>query len=231
MRLTRRWRRRLSRIAAVAVVGPLLLILGLTVVYRIVQPPITPLQVIRLVQGYGFERDLEPLDAISPHLARAVIAAEDNRFCEHGGIDWPAFREQWARWQDGERPRGASTISMQTTKNLFLWPGRDPVRKGLELLITPAVDALMPKRRILALYLNQVELAPGVYGAEAAARHHFAKSASELGPGEAARLAVLLPAPLSYTVNERHVRRRAERIQRRVLQLGPLLDCAPALRG
>jgi monofunctional biosynthetic peptidoglycan transglycosylase len=165
------------------------------------------------------------LAEIAPALPRAVIAAEDNLFCRHGGVDWSAFAAEWTRWRAGERPRGASTITMQLTRNLFLWPHRDPVRKALELAFAPVVDALVTKRRQLELYLNQVELGPGIYGAEAAARYWFDKSADRLTPTEAAALVALLPAPLVYTPAGR--RDTAQRVARRVDQLGLLLDCAP----
>ncbi len=223
----RRWRRQIVLLLVLVVAAPPALMVGLTLVYRVVQPPITPLQAIRLLEGHGFDRHLRPLGEISPHLARAVIAGEDNLFCRHAGIDWAAFRGEWDRWRRGERPRGASTISMQTTKNLFLWPARDNLRKAIELAFTPALDTLLPKRRILELYLNQVEFAPGVYGAEAAARHHFGKAAAALTTREAALLAALLPAPLQWRPQDRRVQQQADRIQRRVGQLGPLLDCAP----
>ncbi len=223
----RRWRRRLLVLGLLVLVVPPLAVLGLTLVYRVLQPPLTPLQAIRLVEGHGFQRELRRLDDISPHLARAVIAAEDNLFCRHRGIDWAAFEAEWQRWRRGERPRGASTISMQTTKNLFLWPSRGNFRKALELALTPAVDTLLSKRRILEIYVNQVEFGPGVYGAQAAARHHFGKDADRLSQREAAVLAALLPAPLVWRPQDRRVQQQADRVQRRIGQLGPLLDCAP----
>ncbi|TVQ29928.1 MAG: monofunctional biosynthetic peptidoglycan transglycosylase [Geminicoccaceae bacterium] len=223
----RRWRRRLGFLLLLLLVLPPLTVVGAMLAYRVVQPPITPLQLIRLVEGHGFTRELRPLDQISPHLARAVIASEDNFFCQHRGVDWAAFETEWQRWRRGERPRGASTITMQLTKNLFLWPRRDHARKALELAITPVVEALLSKERILEIYLNQVEFDSGVYGAQAAARHHFDKDADRLTPREAAVLAALLPAPLSWRPEDRRVQRQADRILQRIPQLGPLLHCAP----
>lgn len=189
----RRNRRRLVVMAATILVG---VPLGLTVLYRLVPPPVTPLMVIRLVQGHGLDKDWRPLDRISPHLRRAVIAAEDAKFCSHWGFDWQAIDNAIERYDEGGRVLGASTISMQTAKNVFLWPGRTFLRKGLEAYLTLYVEALWPKRRILEVYLNVAEFGPGLYGAEAAARRHFGTSAAELTAREAALLAAVLPDPL-----------------------------------
>jgi len=223
----RRWRRRLLAVAIVVLVAPVALVVGLSALYRVAPPPVTALQLIRLAEGYGFERRLVGANGLGHHLPRAVIASEDNRFCEHGGVDWDAFAEQWRRWRAGEDPRGASTVTMQLTRNLFLWPGRDRVRKALELVLAPVVDVILSKPRQLVLYLNQVEFGPGVYGAEAGARHWYGKSARDLTAEEAARLVALLPAPLVYDPADAQVRQQARRIGIRLGQLGPLLDCAP----
>lgn len=220
-------RRRLARLALVLVLVPPLAVATALVAYRWVQPPATTLQLVRLAQGYGFTRELVRAAELGPHLLRAVIAAEDNRFCRHAGVDWAAFAHEWRRWRAGERPRGASTITMQLTRNLFLWPDRSRVRKALELAAAPLTDALVSKPRQLVLYLNQVEFAPGVYGAEAGARHWFDRPAAALTAGEAARLVALLPAPLTATTTDAAVRRRAARIGTRLDQLGDLLACAP----
>ena len=222
----RRWRRRARTLLLVVLIVPPLLVAALTLAYRFVQPPLTALQAIRLAQGYGFTRDVQPLEELGPFLPSALIAAEDNRFCRHRGVDWTALGEEIRRWQRGERPRGASTLTMQTTKNLFLWPDRTHGRKALELVLSPLVDMLLPKRRILEIYLNQVELAPGVYGAAAGARHHLGKRASHLGRRDAALLVALLPGPLVWQPTDGRVQRQADRILRRMGQLGPLLDCA-----
>lgn len=193
---------------------------------RLVQPPLTALQAIRLVQGQPVVREIVELDAMSPDLPRAVIASEDNRFCVHGGVDWPALGAEWRRWRAGERPRGASTLTMQLTRNLFLWPHRSGLRKMMEIAFAPVVDAILPKRRQLALYLNQVEFGPGLYGVGAAARRYFGKHAADLSRGEAATLVALLPGPLVRQPGDLEVRAQAARIERRLGQLGPLLDCA-----
>ncbi len=212
-----RWARR--GLLAALVVPPLVFAL-----YRVLPPPLTPLMVIRWVQGHGIDYQWVPRTQMAPSLARAAIAAEDNLFCRHWGFDMAALREQMTSALAGGRPRGASTISMQTSKNLLLWPGRDPVRKVLEAWLTPQLELLVGKGRILEIYLNVVEFGPGLYGVEAAARHWFGKPAARLTSDEAARLIAILPAPLAR--EPRHATTSARRIQRRIGQLGPLLDCA-----
>lgn len=220
-----RWRPWLRRLVLLLLLGPPLLIL----VFRFVPVPVTPLIMIRAAQGYGLSKDWVPYSRIDPALARAVIAAEDNRFCEQSlGFDFPELRGQVAALLAGERPRGASTITMQVAKNLFLWPGRDPVRKVIEAWLTPQIALLWPKRRVLEVYLNIVEFGPGVYGAEAAAQRFFRRPAAGLTEAQAALLAVVLPAPLEWSAAAPgpYVRDRAATIRRRVGQLGALTDCA-----
>lgn len=195
--------------------------------YRYLPPPITPLMLIRLAEGESLTYRFRPLDQISPALTRAVIASEDNLFCEHWGFDLAALRTELERAWAGERPRGASTISQQLAKNLLLWPGRDLFRKMLETWLAPQVELILGKRRLLELYLNVAELGPGIYGAEAASRHWFGKPAAELSAREAARLAVILPAPRRWTANGDWATERSVVILQRIEQLGPLLDCAP----
>ncbi|MEN0075394.1 MAG: monofunctional biosynthetic peptidoglycan transglycosylase [Paracraurococcus sp.] len=202
---------------------------GLFLAFRFVPPPVTPLMLIRLVEGHGLHKDWVPYAEIAPALAESVIAAEDNLFCEQSiGFDLAALRGQLEAWWRGERPRGASTITMQTAKNLLLWPGRDPLRKAIEAWLTPQLALLWPKRRVLEVYLNIVEFGPGTYGAEAAAQRFFGKPARLLTRREAARLAAVLPSPLRWSAAapDPALRQRAAVIERRVPQLGPLLDCA-----
>ncbi len=222
--LLRRLRRLLLALAVAALVLPTLAV----VAYRFVDPPITPLMVIRLFQGESLDKRWVPLDRISSHLVKAVISAEDNRFCEHLGFDAAALWGEIQAWIGGDRPRGASTITMQTAKNILLWPGRDPVRKLIEAWMTPQIELLWSKQRILEVYLNIVEMGPGIYGAEAAAQAHFAKTARQLSPLEASLIAATLPNPreLSASRPSDYVRNRASTIRRRTDQLGPLLDCA-----
>jgi monofunctional biosynthetic peptidoglycan transglycosylase len=170
----------------------------LILLYAVVPPPVTPLMIIRAAEGHGLSKQWVPLERISPHLQRAVIAAEDAKFCAHGGFDWEAVDTAIERRRRGGRVLGASTISMQTAKNLFLWPDRTYFRKGGEVYITVWLETLLSKRRILELYLNVIELGPGIYGAEAASRHYFGVSAADLSPAQAARLASVLPSPLHW---------------------------------
>jgi monofunctional biosynthetic peptidoglycan transglycosylase len=183
--------------------------------------------VIRLVEGEGLHMTWAPLDAIAPALPQAVIAAEDNRFCEHAGFDWRELGGQIEALLAGGHARGASTITMQTAKNLFLWPGRDFVRKALEAWLTPQIELLLPKRRIIEVYLNIAEFGPGIYGAEAAARAYFGKSAGGLSVREAALLAAVLPSPRSWSPVRptEYLERRVRTIRARIDQLGPMLDC------
>lgn len=170
--------------------------------YRVVPPPVTPLMLIRVVEGYSLSKDWVPLTRISPHLQRAVIASEDAKFCQHSGFDWQAVDNAIERNASGLSLRGASTISMQTSKNLLLWPARNFVRKLAEAYLTVWLEALLPKRRILELYLNEIEWGPGIYGAEAAARHYFGVSAAGLTSRQAALMATALPNPLNWRPNK-----------------------------
>jgi monofunctional glycosyltransferase len=194
---------RLRRAARIALYGAIGFIIGSIVVvalYRALPPPGTPLMLVRLVEGYGIDKSWRPLDDISPHLIRAAMAGEDARFCRHHGFDWGAIATAWDHYQSGHgRLLGASTISMQTAKNVFLWPGRDWLRKGFEAWFTTLIELAWGKRRIMEVYLNVAEWGPGVYGAEAAAQHYFQKPADALNPGEAVRLAAALPDPLDWS--------------------------------
>ena len=188
---------------------------AMTLIYRLVPPPITLLMIERLIQGQGLSKSWRGLPDIAPALPQAVIAAEDARFCEHHGFDFEAMRK--AALNNQRRPgkvRGGSTISQQTAKNVFLWPGRDYLRKGLEAGFTVLEEAIWGKRRILEIYLNVVEWGPGTYGAQAAAQRYFHKDARDLSPAEAARLAAILPSPLKWkAVNPgRYVQHRSARI-------------------
>jgi monofunctional biosynthetic peptidoglycan transglycosylase len=222
-RLAGRIRHLLIRVSLVALLAPPLLLLA----YRFLPPPITPLMLIRLAEGEGLAKDWRPLGQIAPALAEAVVAAEDNRFCDHWGFDWPALKGEIEAWLAGEPVRGASTITMQTAKNLFLWPGRSLLRKALEAPLTPQLELLWPKRRIVEVYLNVVEFGPGIYGAEAAAQSYFGKPAAGLSRREAALLAAVLPHPRSSSPASpsAYLEERARTIRGRIDQLGPMLDC------
>jgi monofunctional glycosyltransferase len=208
--------RRLGRILLFAVAGLLILSVFLAALYRAVPPPVTPLMLIRLVEGYGISKSWRPLDEISPNLTHAAMAGEDAKFCGHHGFDWDAIHAAWHRYEEGARRlRGASTISMQTAKNVFLWPGRDWIRKGLEAYFTVLIELAWGKPRIMEVYLNVVEWGPGIYGAEAASQFYFHKPARALTAEEAARLAAILPDPLKWSANrpDRYVAERAGSIR------------------
>ncbi len=190
---------------------------------------VTPLMLLRLTEGQGWSHDWTPASEISPHLEAAVIAAEDNRFCQHRGVDWGAIHKAQKEVASGRRQnaRGASTISQQTAKNLLLWPAQSRTRKALELTYVTWLEALWSKQRILEVYLNIVEFGPGIYGAEAAAQTHFGVSAKELTRRQAALLATTLPNPLARNPGKpsgKHAS-RARRIERRVRNLEGLIDC------
>ena len=196
---------------------------------RFVPPPVTFLQLERLAEGRGLNRSWRSLDRIAPALPLAVVAAEDARFCGHHGFDWAAMRAAAERNAEGGRTRGGSTISQQTAKNVFLWPHRDYLRKGLEAGYTLLIEALWGKRRILEVYLNEVEWGPGVYGAQAAAQRWFGVDADRLSPAQADRLAAILPDPLKWRAADpgRYVARRSRRIgaNARVVRADDLLAC------
>ena len=197
------------------------------VVFRFVPVVITPHLVSIRLSGEAVSRDWVPLEEVAPDMARAVIASEDNRFCAHWGIDWLAMKIVWREYRERRRIRGGSTISMQTTKNAYLWLSRSPVRKGLEILMVPWVDGIWGKRRVMEVYLNLVEFGPGIYGVEAASQHHFRKSASELSAEQAARLAAVMPAPKDWSASRpsRFIRRRARDIELRMERQGTRADC------
>ncbi len=203
---------------------PVLLLLAI-LLYAFVPVPST-LMLGRWLTLQPVERRWVPLKEISPHLIRAVIAAEDQRYCSHRGVDWVELN---AVMEDEDGPsRGASTLTMQTAKNVFLWPGRSYVRKALEIPLALVIDVAWGKPRVVEVYLNVAEWGEGLYGAEAAAQRSFGKPAARLSPAEAARLAAALPNPLlrDPARPSRGQQAGAARIQRRVGQIGPLGDCA-----
>ena len=206
-------------------IGPVIAV----AIYRFVPPPITYLMVQRLAEGKGLERRWVPMREISPSLVRAVLAAEDARFCEHHGFDFDAIEKAMAANQSGKKLRGGSTISQQTAKNVFLWPGRDWVRKGLETWFTALIEVGWGKHRILEVYLNTIEWGPGVYGAEAAAQNNFGIPASRLTIAQAARLAAIVPKPLAWKAAKPgpYMQRRAGKITRnaRVVRSEGLTSC------
>lgn len=186
------WARRATTVLFVIfVLAPLILIL----VFRFVPVPFAPQMAIPLIKGEGLNYRWIGLGAIAPTLERAVIASEDEDFCSHHGFDWKDIDTAFKEHKHGRRLRGASTISQQTARSLFLVPVRSWVRKGIEAYLTVLLEALWPKERILTAYLNLVDWGHGNFGAEAAAQSYFHESASELTGRQAARLAVVLPDP------------------------------------
>ena len=159
--------------------------------------PVSTLMAWRWLRGAPVTRQWINFGAISPFLPRSVVAAEDAKFCSHHGIDWDALRDVIDDAEDGEVTRGGSTITQQVAKNLFLWPGRSVVRKALEFPLALWIDRVLPKQRILEIYLNIAELGPsGQFGAEAGSAYAFGRPASALAPREAALLAAILPNPI-----------------------------------
>jgi monofunctional biosynthetic peptidoglycan transglycosylase len=183
----------LWRAGQVLLLGLAALLLSV-VVFRFVNPPFTPVMVVEKLRGTTLKHRWVPLEQISRNLPLAVIASEDGRFCEHWGVDWGAVREAAKERRRGGL-RGASTITMQTAKNLYLWTWRSYVRKVLEVPLAYLLTIVWPKDRVMEVYLNIAQWGPGIFGAEAASRHYFGKSAAALTRHEALLLAAALPSP------------------------------------
>lgn len=194
------------------------------IVYRFINPPLTPLMLLRSIdQREWVQHQSVGFDAISPSLVRAVIAAEDSRFCQHHGIDFDAVGDALADYESRGRLRGASTITMQVARNVFMWNGGGAIRKIVEAPLALLLDAVWSKRRIVEVYLNIAELGQGVFGAEAAARIHFHKPARALTSKESARLVSVLPNPIRWNAARPtpYIHQRTSIIQTRIGQLGP----------
>jgi monofunctional biosynthetic peptidoglycan transglycosylase len=187
---------RLLRIVVLVVLGLVLLPYAVTPLYLLINPVSTPM-LFRWVTGQRMARTFVPLDAMTPSLPLTVLTAEDARFCRHIGVDWKEMSDAMERAEELGDIRGASTITQQTAKNLFLWGGRSFVRKALEFPLALWIDLILPKRRILEIYLNIAEWGPnGEFGAEAGSRRAFGKSARDLSAREAALMAAILPNPI-----------------------------------
>lgn len=210
-----------------------LLFLAVTVVQvatlRFIDPPVSAFMVSRQLEAWGegdwgfrIAYDWRDLDEISPHVPLAMVASEDQNFAEHFGFDIKAIEKARKNNARGRKVRGASTISQQTAKNLFLWSGRSWVRKGVEAWYTLLIEAMWPKHRIIEVYANIAEFGDGVYGAQAAARTYFRKDASRLSAAEAARMAAVLPSPRRYSITRPgpYVQRRTNAIQRQMRNIG-----------
>ena len=191
-------------------------------------PFIHPLSTLMLrdkITQTPYERQWTPIEDISPHLVNAVIMSEDGQFCFHNGVDWGALKTVITR--DGAPKRGASTVTMQMVKNLFLWHGRSYLRKGLEIPYATVADAFLSKRRIMEIYLNIAEWGPGIYGAEAASRHFFKRSAKNLTQRQAIYLAVTLPNPKlrNPARPSMNMTRLGRLIEKRLQQAGTYTQC------
>jgi monofunctional glycosyltransferase len=216
---------RLWRWCAILVLLILLVPIPLALTLRVAEPPTTMLLLRRTLERYldgkrpsSPQRQPIPLTLISPHLRRAVLVSEDARFYQHRGFDFHEIARALEDYDQGKALRGASTISQQTVKNLFLWEGRSWLRKGCEVYLTLILEAFLSKDRILEIYLNLAEWGDGVFGAEMAAQTYFRKHASGLSRDEAARLAAILPNPRHWELDDPVARRRARRILGRMSQ-------------
>lgn len=180
--------------------------IGAVILFRFVPVPVTPLMIIRAVNPQGTDAQKERerhwqhqwvgYDEISQWMPRAVVASEDGRFYQHHGFDFKEIQNALDEEKAGKRQRGASTISQQTAKNVFLWPGHSWVRKGLEAYFTVLIELFWSKERIMEVYLNSIEMGAGIYGVEAASQHYFGCTAKELSKPRAALIALCLPSPL-----------------------------------
>jgi len=217
----RSWVFRFTLIFLVATVLPVL-------VFRFFRPPVTTLMIERRIASWFSEGKYSPtynwvpFDKIAPVMSAAVIASEDQMFLEHNGFDWKAIQKALDHNERSTKTKGASTLTQQTAKNLFLWSRRSWVRKGLEAYFTLLMESCWNKRRILETYLNIVEFGDGIYGVEAAAQRYFGKSAAKLNASEAALLAAVLPNPHRYSVKSPgpFVRDRQQWILRQIERMG-----------
>lgn len=201
----------------------------IVVVFKWVPVPITPLMVIKNFEKSdekedGWKHDWVAIEHISKHLQLAVICSEDQLFLKHHGYDIKAIEKAYEDNKKGKRLKGASTISQQTAKNVFLWPERSWLRKGLETYFTFLIELIWSKERIMEVYLNSIEMGPRIYGAEAASQHWFNKPASQLTKQEAAAIAAILPSPLKYRANpaSTYIERRKTWIINQMQNLGEL---------
>lgn len=219
--------RRMWRWVCIVILLVLIVPFPVVLALRTCEPPTTMVMLLRTVQRwldgkhpvYPRRRPV-PITHISPYLHRAVLAAEDARFYDHLGFDFHEIASALEAYDQGKGLRGASTITQQTAKNLFLWDGRSWLRKGLEAYLTVVLETLLSKNRILEIYLNLAEWGDAVFGAEMAAEVHYGKAAGALSRQEAARLAAILPNPRAWKVDEPMARRRARIILGRMPRQG-----------
>lgn len=177
------------------------------IIFRFVPVPLTPLMVIRCIEQKSDGKDMRlkhdwvALEEINEKLQLAVVCSEDQNYLKHSGFDWGAIKKAMKQNKKGKRIRGGSTITQQTAKNVFLWPGRSYIRKGLEAYFTFLIELFWSKERIMEVYLNSIEMGDGIYGAEAAAQFWFKKSAANLTKDQASAIAAILPNPIKYVAN------------------------------
>ncbi|WCM43436.1 monofunctional biosynthetic peptidoglycan transglycosylase [Flavobacterium sp. CBA20B-1] len=198
--------------------------IGLVVLFKFVPVPFTPLMFIRTFEQMGGDKDLVwkhdwiAIDEMGIPIQKAVIASEDGKFTTHNGFDVKAIEKAYKNNQKGKKIKGGSTISQQTAKNVFLWPGRSYLRKGLEAYFTVLIEIVWGKERIMEVYLNSIEMGNGIYGIEAASQHWFNKSAKNLTKAEAAAIAAILPNPRVYKAknSSRYIERRKNAIKRQM---------------
>ncbi|WP_037348881.1 monofunctional biosynthetic peptidoglycan transglycosylase [Sediminibacter sp. Hel_I_10] len=209
--------------------------IAIVVLFKWVPVPITPLMVIRNIengptdQEDRWQHDWVPISEISKNLQLAVICSEDQLFLNHNGFDIEAIEKAYESNKKGKKLKGGSTISQQTAKNVFLWPERSWFRKGLETYFTFLIELVWSKERIMEVYLNSIEMGPGVYGAEAASNYWFKKSASNLSKSEAAAIAAVLPSPLRFRARPAtsYIEKRKSWIVRQMNFFGPLQYTSP----
>ncbi len=191
----------------------------MTLCYRWINPPVTPLMLIRAIKdGESIRKDWVPIEDISYYMISAAIASEDNNFLGHKGFDFGAIQKAVDLNKKGKRKRAASTISQQTAKNVFLWPGRSWIRKGLEVYFTFLIETFWPKDRIMEVYLNVIEMGPGIYGSEAAAQHYFHIPATKLTKRQASLITACYPNP-----RKRNPAKPTSYINQRAYQIAALI--------
>ena len=198
--------------------------IGLVILFKFIPVPFTPLMFIRTFEQIGsndkvvWKRDWIAIDEMGTSIQKAVIASEDGKFTTHNGFDVKAIEKAYKNNQKGKRVKGGSTISQQTAKNVFLWPGRSYFRKGLEAYFTVLIEVVWGKERIMEVYLNSIEMGKGIYGIEASSQHWFNKSAKNLTKAEAAAIAAILPNPRIYKAKNgsRYIERRKNAISRQI---------------
>jgi len=198
--------------------------IGLVILFKFIPVPFTPLMFIRTFEQIGsddkvvWKRDWVSIDDMGTSIQKAVIASEDGKFTTHNGFDVKAIEKAYKNNQKGRKVKGGSTISQQTAKNVFLWPGRSYLRKGLEAYFTVLIEVVWGKERIMEVYLNSIEMGNGIYGIEAASQHWFNKSAKNLTKAEAAAIAAILPNPRVYKAknSSRYIERRKNAIKRQM---------------